>query len=285
MPSVANREGISGQTTILPIWYLGTLGGLAGSYALMAHGNDAGRTMCLLTLLVAMPLLFVIEHTGRQRFSIPEPSARSAERAWLFGQAFLFWIFLGVAVVLGSHFAGHAVLGSMHAFSLLAGWMAAWPPVARMVIAFLLLDLWSYTRHRLEHAAGERNPLWRYIHWRHHVPTDVNLWTGMMIHGMEVILVFAAPCFLFGALGFAQWEVLFLFCIFLTITSPQHMNSGYTSGAFRHIIHGPEAHIRHHAANYKTRNANFADCLTIWDRLFGTFVATGDNIFSGPFGA
>jgi sterol desaturase/sphingolipid hydroxylase (fatty acid hydroxylase superfamily) len=33
------------------------------------------------------------------------------------------------------------------------------------------------------------------------------------------------------------------------------------------------------------RNANYADCLTVWDRLFGTWRPAARTVFRGPFGA
>ena len=281
---IETQERSTLRHAILPIWYAGALGGLAASYVLIAQGSDIGPMAWIVTLGLSIPMLFVLELVGAAKFAGSLPPHTWRDRVRFLGQAVFCWLFSGIAIVLIGQSVGAAVLARVPLLIQLERWVRAWPLIARLLVPFLFLDLWSYGRHRIEHAGGERSGLWRRVHRWHHAPAEVSLWTGMTIHPVEVMFVFAVPSFLFGALGFAPWEVIFLFSVFLTITSPQHMNSGWTSGPLGFIICGPEAHTRHHSTHYEIRNANFGDCLTIWDRLFGTFVPNDGSVFGGPFG-
>lgn len=198
---------------------------------------------------------------------------------WLF-DATLCWFVAGVTTIVGSSLLGHALAEAASVPALFDGW----PPLLRLLVAFLLMDVHSYFRHRLEHAGGERSWMWRRVHRYHHEPVVMDLWAGMQVHWLEALLVFGPPCLLLSALGFATWELLFLFTLFLLITATQHVGSGWTSGPIMGpIFQGPDAHLRHHSVVQRDRLENLADCLTLWDRLFGTWAPPRPG-FRGPYG-
>lgn len=279
----------------LPVYYLTGVGALGAAATVHAANPGATDVFIAATMVALTTVVVAMEVAGARWFARLLPgdegqylAAQSeavtrgvptAQRARYLAQAIACWFVVGVATVLAAH-AGGAALGGGS-----AGAIGRWPPALRVLAAFVALDAWSYARHRLEHAGGERGALWRRVHRAHHLPTAMNLWTGMVVHPVEAVLVFAAPTFAFGALGYARWEVMLLFALFLVITMPQHMNSGWTAGPLGAVIHGPEAHTAHHSADAVERNANYADCLTVWDRLGGTYREAGSGVFRGPFGA
>lgn len=288
--SVASRV----RHLALPAYYLAGVGSLGAAATARAAAPARTDLVVAATLAALSATVLVMEVAGAHWFArqVPGDEGRylaaqrdgvtrglsAAQRARYLAQAIACWLVAGITTVLAAHAGGAAIAGHP------TGPFAAWPPALRLLAAFVALDGWSYARHRLEHAGGERGPLWRWVHRWHHTPTEMNLWTGMVVHPAESVLVFAAPTFAFGALGYARWEVLLLFGLFLVVTMPQHMNSGWTAGVFGAVLHGPEAHTAHHSANRVERNANYADCLTLWDRLFGTWRPPSRAVFRGPFG-
>jgi sterol desaturase/sphingolipid hydroxylase (fatty acid hydroxylase superfamily) len=279
----------------LPVYYVvgvGALGAAATAHAVSPHAMDLFVAASLVMLSTAVMSMEVVgarwfaralpgdegAYLAAQRDAVTR-GVSGAQRVRFLAQAIACWFVVGITTVLAAHAGGAALAGRT------AGPFASWPPTRRLFAAFVVLDGWSYARHRLEHAGGERGVLWRWVHRWHHAPTAMNLWTGMVVHPVEAVLVFAAPTFAFGALGYARWEVMTLFALFLVITMPQHMNSGWTAGAIGAVLHGPEAHTAHHASDMAARNANYADCLTVWDRLFGTWRPAARTVFRGPFGA
>ena len=288
--------------TILPAWYSIVFLSLLTAYDLMGTHPDLAVTIWLGALLFGAAALFALEIIGAAIFSsglegeealflkkqaskLAGPGGYSrAERLRLLGEAGFCWLFCGLGTVILFQHIG-AQLSSRAELLVNASRIVAMSnPLLRIAAAFLLLDFCSYVRHRAEHAGGETGLLWRLVHYRHHRPDEINLWTGGVVHAAESLLVFALPSLMFGAFGLQRWEGLFLFSLFLMITMPQHMNSGWTSGVFGVVIHGPEAHSRHHSIDSELRLRNFADCLTLWDRVFGTFAEVDSRVFYGRVG-
>ncbi|MCC7535957.1 MAG: sterol desaturase family protein [Deltaproteobacteria bacterium] len=283
----------------LPVWYLAGLAGLVVVHGLVQRDAWLGTAAWLGVVTLASALLFALEMLGPRWLADDDDGAAAYLRAQLervsrgysarhraafLGQALLCWMLCGLATVVLAHWLGAWLLRSSVTLRSAADVVIAWPPRVRVLVAFVLLDAWSYARHRIEHANGERGVLWRLVHRWHHTPTEIDLWTGMVVHPIEAVLVFAVPCAALAALGFERWELSFLFTQFLMITMPQHMNSGWTAGALGAVIHGPEAHTRHHSTDPAIRNANFGDCLTVWDRIFGTYRKPPPDVFQGPYG-
>ena len=279
----------------LPAWYAAVLAGLLLAGALRAQWPVASAVIWLTTALCSMVSLLLLELLGARAFagrgvegSFLERQASivfeysAAQRAWYLAHAMGCWVLVGLLSVLGFR-----ALGEHLAFAAAAPIHAGvreLPALVQVGLAFLLLDGWSYLRHRAEHAGAESGLLWRAVHRYHHTSTHLSVWAGMLVHPLEAVFVVAVPMTLLGALGVAPWEVLMAFSGFMLVVMPQHMNSGWTIGRLACVIHGPEAHTRHHSIDFDTRNMNFADCLTLWDRLGGTWAPASPSLFTGPFG-
>ena len=153
-----------------------------------------------------------------------------------------------------------ALLGIDAAITRLAR-MPATGTAARMVLAFVLVELADYAIHRAMHAVPL---LWRF-HRLHH---DESLaWhVAWRIHPVDAAL-FAlgttAACWLAGAplptaagfvIGRRVWSALL------------HANLAWPASALDHAIATPAFHRVHHEAR-----ANFASTLPVIDRLLGTY--------------
>lgn len=284
---------------VLPVFYLVGLGALCTAVVvrpahplitdLLIGGTLATMSTILLGLELYGARLFGRRLPGEEGRYLRHQAELLASysvstRVRFLAQAIACWFVAGISTVLLSHLAGAALRARWDGLRAAADVVCAGPIALRIGAAFLALDAWSYWRHRLEHAGAERGSLWRHIHRWHHTPTEMNVWTGMVVHPVEALLVFAVPVFTMGALGYGLWEVFLLFAVFVVLTMPQHMNSGWTAGVLGSVIHGPEAHTLHHSVRFEERNANYADCLTLWDRLFGTYRRATPEVFRGPFG-
>ncbi len=285
--------------TALPLLYSASLSALWAVHVLSLRGSRLALPLWVAVVVVESMVRLGLEQFGGRLVSaqLPRESAAFldehtrtvssysiARRAYYLGLAGVCWFVCGIGTVVLFAWLGASLRARVDVLARVAVAVAELPASVRTLVCFLGLDLWSYFRHRIEHMRGERGVLYRWVHRFHHLPEEMNMYTGSQVHPIESVLVFAVPCFALGALGWERWELLFLLTLFLVITMPQHLNSGFSAGPFAVLFHGPEAHTRHHSVDYEQRNANYADCLTLWDRLFGTYVAPGPAPFPGPFG-
>jgi sterol desaturase/sphingolipid hydroxylase (fatty acid hydroxylase superfamily) len=143
-------------------------------------------------------------------------------------------------------------------------------PIMAAIATILLWSLLNYLLHRVSH----RIPfLWR-LHRVHHCDTAVDLSTGFRNHPGEALIlaiVRAAAAILLGAsvpalilyetigFGFSLWT---------------HANLDLPAAldrALRRFLVTPAMHHVHHSARRTETDSNYADVLSVWDRLFGTY--------------
>jgi sterol desaturase/sphingolipid hydroxylase (fatty acid hydroxylase superfamily) len=145
------------------------------------------------------------------------------------------------------------------------------PSWLAFVISFVVIDYAYYWNHRLLHGA-----LWRW-HAVHHTASRLDvlvtsrntLWTPLLIvyvwAGLAAILILRDPsAFL---LGLSLTAALDLWR-HSPLVPPQHVRA-----ALSWIVVTPQEHAWHHSRS--RTDVNFGANFTIWDRLHGTFHATG----------
>lgn len=148
--------------------------------------------------------------------------------------------------------------------------LVALPAWAHTLAALVLIDLWQYLWHRLNH----RVPLlWRF-HSVHHSDAELDASSGVRFHTGEIALSALARAALIPALG-VTIEHMALYELIVTplvlfhhsnIRVPRHLDR-----LLRGIIVTPWMHWVHHSRWQPETDSNFASGLSIWDRLFGTF--------------
>jgi sterol desaturase/sphingolipid hydroxylase (fatty acid hydroxylase superfamily) len=145
------------------------------------------------------------------------------------------------------------------------------PLFAELVLAFLLLDLWKYWEHRLLH----RIPLlWRF-HLVHHSDTEVDVTTSQRHHPVEVLLAAGVPFALISAVGLPAAAVGLYLLAASVVTLYSHANvrlPAFIDRALRNLIVTTRVHALHHSDLRAQTDGNYGLVLTIWDRLFGTYV-------------
>lgn len=154
--------------------------------------------------------------------------------------------------------------------------MLALPPVAKAIVIILLIDLWMYLWHRLNH---ETSFLWRF-HSIHHSDSTLDVTTSWRFHYIEILISELLRLPLFMLIG-AGIEHLLLYSLFMTpVIEFQHGNISIPPALdrlVRLIIPSPMMHRLHHSRLRSEHDSNYGSMLSIWDRLFGSFLVK-DNL-------
>lgn len=144
------------------------------------------------------------------------------------------------------------------------------PPWAELALAVIVLDLVVYFQHVLFHAV----PALARLHAVHHADPDFDLTTGIRFHPFEIVLSAAIKLAAVAALGASPLAVL-VFEVLLNATAMfNHANASLPAGAERFVrafLVTPDMHRIHHSVLEVERNSNYGFCLSLWDRVFGTY--------------
>src|SRR5688572_22281746 len=145
------------------------------------------------------------------------------------------------------------------------------PFATQVLLTFLLLDLWRYWEHRLFH----RIPLlWR-LHLVHHSDTEIDVTTSERHHPLEFLLGTAVMMALIAALGLPAHAVGLYLLTATVVALYSHANLRLPAGMdrrLRQFIVTPSVHAVHHSDLQRQTDSNYGSVLTVWDRLFGTYV-------------
>jgi sterol desaturase/sphingolipid hydroxylase (fatty acid hydroxylase superfamily) len=142
------------------------------------------------------------------------------------------------------------------------------PPLVSLALCWLIFDFLNYWMHRLQHGM---QPFWAF-HSVHHTQTQLTFLTANRIHIFEQLYVgvlMIVPAFLLG-IPQPRWLPLLLLQVFIETIS--HARLSWTFGPLHGVLVSPAFHALHHSADPREYNGNYARILSIWDRLFGTFV-------------
>jgi len=145
-----------------------------------------------------------------------------------------------------------------------------WPLWMRFVIGLVLIDLWMYLWHRLNHNVPF---LWRF-HAVHHADRELDATSAVRFHTGELILSGAARLVLLPVLGVSLPMLLVYELMLLPVILFHHSNvriAPTVDGLLRPIIVTPWMHCVHHSMLREETNSNYGSVLSVWDRLFGSF--------------
>ncbi len=148
----------------------------------------------------------------------------------------------------------------------------AWPWALEVAAAIVLLDMIIYWQHRLMHAVPL---LWR-LHRMHHSDLAFDVSTAVRFHPVEIMLSMGIKMGAVVVLG-ADPVAVILFEILLNAASLfEHANLRLTEAVdhgLRRLIVTPDMHRVHHSWYREETDSNYGFCLSIWDRLFGSYRA------------
>lgn len=145
------------------------------------------------------------------------------------------------------------------------------PVWLEIMAAVIILDMLIYWQHVATHLFP---PLWA-LHKVHHVDRDIDVTTGVRFHPLEIVLsmLFKMVCVLLlgpSVVAVIIFEILLNACAMFN-----HANFRIPSGAdkvLRMFIVTPDMHRVHHSVDPAETNSNYGFCLSIWDRLFGSYI-------------
>jgi sterol desaturase/sphingolipid hydroxylase (fatty acid hydroxylase superfamily) len=140
-----------------------------------------------------------------------------------------------------------------------------------VAVAVLLLDLAIYLQHRLMHHLPL---LWR-LHRVHHADLDIDMTTGSRFHTLEILLSMVIKWLVIFLLGPALLAVLIFETLLNGMAVFNHANvrlPAQLDGMLRRVVVTPDMHRVHHSILRHETDSNFGFNLSIWDRLFHTYV-------------
>jgi sterol desaturase/sphingolipid hydroxylase (fatty acid hydroxylase superfamily) len=143
-------------------------------------------------------------------------------------------------------------------------WWAGWQGLA---LDILILDVWIYGWHRLNH----RLPvLWRF-HEVHHLDEMLDATSALRFHVGEVVLSALARAAMIYVLAMPLLSVALFEMLLLAATIFHHSNlrlPPILERGLSLIIVTPSIHWVHHHAEQRDTDSNYATVFSIWDRLF-----------------
>lgn len=154
----------------------------------------------------------------------------------------------------------------------LVDWHAL-PVWLAILAAVLALDLWKYIEHRLFHGV---HLLWR-LHRVHHADTEMDFTTAERHHPLEALATYPAIFGLVFLLGLPAAGIGAFAVLAGVVNLWSHANvrwPGPVDRTLRAIFVTPGMHVVHHSAARRETDSNFGLIFSVWDRLFGTYVAS-----------
>ena len=157
----------------------------------------------------------------------------------------------------------------LHSFGLVH-WLNAGVAVT-ILIAILAIDFSSWLVHWVMHKV---RPLWRF-HLIHHTDNSVDVTTGLRHHPGDSILRGIFFMLLIFISGTPMYGVMIYQTLLVMATAFTHANISLPKGldkAISYILVSPNMHKVHHHWKQPFTDSNYGAVLSIWDRLFGTFM-------------
>ncbi len=146
----------------------------------------------------------------------------------------------------------------------------------KVLCSLVLLDLGMYFRHTMFHVLPL---LWRF-HRVHHSDPDCDLSTGLRFHPVEVLISTLLKGMIILSLGPPVIAVIIFELTISLMSMFVHSNIRLSSAVepiLRWFFVTPDMHRVHHSSKENETNSNFSFHLSIWDRLFGTYLAEPAN--------
>ncbi len=144
------------------------------------------------------------------------------------------------------------------------------PIWAHAIGAVMLLDLWTYAWHRMNH---EIPFFWRF-HSVHHSDNKMDVTTASRFHLGEIFFssLFRIP--LIVLLGVYLWELVLYEVVMFSVVQFHHANVGLPEKydrVLRAVIVTPNMHRVHHSRWQPETDSNYSSLFSFWDRIARTF--------------
>jgi len=145
------------------------------------------------------------------------------------------------------------------------------PMGLELILSLLFFDLWRYWEHRLFHQI----PLFWRMHLVHHSDTYVDVTTTERHHPFEVLISLATMIFFVWLTGMSGIALAIYLIIASAVSFLSHANIRLPEKLERCVqffIVTPQFHAVHHSAHQPETDSNYGAILTVWDRVFDSYV-------------
>lgn len=194
--------------------------------------------------------------------------------------------------ILGSHLAATIAVGNFLQVNFGDAPNLGWPllaiGIAYTLIFFIAED---FSRFSLHLALHKIPMLWR-IHRVHHSATTLTPFTVHRVHPLEMFLYQLRGLVVFGVISgtfvyfFKQqvhgWHILGVDCLGFLFNffgaNLRHSHIPLSFGRLESVLISPWQHQLHHSSSSQHWNKNFGTCLSLWDRLIGSWHTDKTNI-------
>lgn len=158
-------------------------------------------------------------------------------------------------------------------------WLQALPGVAKIALAFLVVDFTIYWIHRAQH---HFDTLWRTHAWHHSI--EQLYWfsgfrTSFFHSFLYAIPATGIPILLFNL---SPLEAGIGYSLGLLVQFWEHTNLKVNIGPLAWIVITPDYHRVHHSTEHC--RSNYGTTFSFWDRMFGTYVDPATVPLSAPLG-
>lgn len=145
------------------------------------------------------------------------------------------------------------------------------PFYGEILLSLIVLDFAIY----LQHWASHKVPLlWR-VHQVHHADRDIDVTTAVRFHPIEIGLSMLYKSLLVLLFGMDAFAVLLFEMILNGCAMFNHSNIAlplWLDRLVRRVIVTPDMHRVHHSVIRGETDSNYGFNLSIWDKLFGTYI-------------
>lgn len=144
------------------------------------------------------------------------------------------------------------------------------PAAVKLILVFLLFDIWMYWWHLANHRLKW---FWKF-HRAHHSDIEMDTTTALRFHPGELVLstFFRLPTLMLLGMSFSQ---LLLFEVLLNVSTLFHHSNLAVPEKWdrllRTVLVTPNMHRVHHSVEMSETNSNYTSLLSVWDRLFRSF--------------
>jgi len=148
----------------------------------------------------------------------------------------------------------------------------SWPGWIKLVVALLVLDFAIWFQHLVSHKV----PIFWRLHQVHHADRDIDVTTAVRFHPVEIALSMLWKIVVVVPLGASPFAV-FLFEVILNACATfNHANialPAWLDRLLRVFVVTPDMHRVHHSVLHSEHDRNYGFNLSLWDRLFSTYLA------------
>ena len=147
-------------------------------------------------------------------------------------------------------------------------------------VSFAVLDFAVW----LSHLASHKIPLFWRIHRMHHSDVDIDVSTAIRFHPIEIVLSMVWKYAVVLALGAPAASVLVFEIVLNGGAMFNHSNFRlplWLDRWLRLIIVTPDMHRVHHSVIPQETDSNYGFNLSVWDRMFKTYIAQPERGHDG----